>query len=50
MRVRKSVETDDWGTLSIRRRAAPVSWFDELPRLLEWLRGQAAPEVEILHK
>jgi hypothetical protein len=50
MRVRKSIETDDWGTLSIRRRAAPVSWFDELPRLLEWLRGQAAPEVEILHE
>ena len=50
MRVRKSMETDDWGTLSIRRRAAPVGWFDQLPRLLDWLRGQAAPEVEILHE
>jgi hypothetical protein len=50
MRVRQSIETDDWGTLSIRRRAAHVGWFDQLPGLLDWLRGQAAPEVEILHE
>jgi hypothetical protein len=49
MRSRKSVDTDDWGTLSISRRHADVGWFEQLPRVLSWLAEQQATDVEVLH-
>jgi hypothetical protein len=49
MRVRRRLETDDWGTLTVTRRASEVGWFRTLPPLIEWLRAQRAKEVEVLH-
>lgn len=49
MRIRKSLETDNWGTLTLKRRAEPVGWFDDLPRVRAWLDSQEADDVELLH-
>jgi hypothetical protein len=49
MRVRRGLETDDWGLLTVTRRASEVGWFRTLPPLIEWLRAQRAKEVEVLH-
>ena len=49
MRVRKSLETDNWGTLTLKRRSEPVGWFDELPRVRAWLDSQETDVVELLH-
>jgi len=49
MRVRQKLETDDWGTLTLKRRTAEVGWFNELPRVLTWLESQQAPEVDVVH-
>ena len=49
MRVREKLETDEWGTLTLKRRTAEVGWFDELPRVLAWLESQQAPEVDVVH-
>lgn len=49
MRTRKELDTDDWGVLKISRRAAPVSWYDQLPSAIGWLKGQDARDVEVLH-
>jgi len=49
MRVRKELVTDNWGRLSIARRKADVGWFDELPRVIAWLKAQQTTDVEVLH-
>jgi hypothetical protein len=49
MRVRKELPTDDWGVLSIGRRKADVGWFQELPRVIAWLKAQQGKDVQVLH-
>jgi hypothetical protein len=49
LRVRDSVETEQWGTLTAVRRPAAVGWFEALPPLLAWLRAQRGPDVELVH-
>jgi hypothetical protein len=49
MRVRKELATDNWGLLTIARRKADVGWFQELPRVIAWLKAQQAKDVEVLH-
>lgn len=50
MRHRGEVETDDWGTLSVSRRAANVGWLTVLPSAIEWLEEQPDRHVEIMHR
>jgi hypothetical protein len=49
MRVRKKLQTDNWGLLTIERRRADVGWFKQLPGVIAWLNAQRGPEVEVLH-
>jgi hypothetical protein len=49
MRVRKELATDNWGLLTVARRKADVGWFQELPRVISWLKTQQAKDVEVLH-
>ena len=49
MRVRRSIQTDDWGMLTVTGRPADVGWFTTLPPLIEWLGKQEPKEVEVLH-
>ena len=49
MRVRKELPTDNWGLLTIARRKAKAGWFQELPRVIGWLKAQETKDVEVLH-
>ncbi len=49
MRVRQEIETDNQGTLKIRRRKAEVGWFTELPKLLQFLNSATDRQVEVRH-
>ncbi len=37
LRNRVPVETDDWGTITVRRRRKGLSWLSELPALVDFL-------------
>ncbi len=49
MRVKKQLMTDR-GLLKIYRRRAQVSWFDELPKLINFLEEHSEETVEIIHR
>lgn len=47
MRVRQQIETEDQGILKIRRRRADVGWFEELPKLINFLESSNSDTVEL---
>jgi hypothetical protein len=49
LRVRDSLETEQWGTLTAVRRPAAVGWFEALPPLIAFLRAQRGADVELVH-
>jgi hypothetical protein len=50
MRVRKRLQTDGAGTLIVRRRKAAVGWFEELPKVLDFLDHCPDDDVHVLHR
>lgn len=50
VRQQAPLQTDDWGTLKVSKsKPQSVGWFDELPRLIQWLGVQETEEAEVLH-
>ncbi|HEY4311185.1 MAG TPA: hypothetical protein VGN12_17175 [Pirellulales bacterium] len=49
MRVRHECETEDRGILRVYRKQASVGWFDELAKLIAFLKKRTVDTVEVLH-
>jgi hypothetical protein len=49
LRIKGEILTEDHGWLRIRRKKAPVSWYEELPKLIAFFQAQTATTVEVVH-
>jgi hypothetical protein len=49
LRVRREYDTLNKGKLRIYTRKATVGWFDELDKLISFLRQQSTDRVELIH-
>jgi len=47
MRKEKRIETDDAGYLKIHRRSMTISWYQEMPRILEFSRQAGDDKIEV---
>lgn len=49
LRIVRCLQTDDWGALTVTRRKADVGWFAQLPAVIDWLRVEPGPDIQVLH-